>query len=63
MLTVSTLVVLVLIVGGLVWKAGLPWYMALPCVLLGLLLADTPVGPMLHQLLDTTTDAASHIRV
>ncbi|MFD6891943.1 hypothetical protein [Streptomyces sp. NPDC059957] len=63
MITVSTLVVLVLVVGGLVWKAGLPWYMALPCMLLGLLLAETPVGPMLHQLLDTAAGAASNIRV
>ncbi|MFE4265378.1 hypothetical protein [Streptomyces sp. NPDC056883] len=63
MITIPTLVVLVLIVAGLLWKAGLPWYMALPCVLLGLLLADTPVGPMLHGLLDTAAGAASNIRV
>lgn len=62
MITVPTLVVLVLIVVGFIWKGGLPWYMALPCVLLGLLLAGTPVGPVLHGILDTAAGAASSIR-
>ncbi|MFI1472375.1 hypothetical protein [Streptomyces wuyuanensis] len=63
MVTVSTLVVLGLVVVLLVWKAGLPWYMAAPCVLFGLLLADTPAGPALTSLLDGAADAVSAIRL
>ncbi|WP_331718512.1 hypothetical protein [Streptomyces virginiae] len=63
MLTLPTLVVLGLVVVMLVWKAGLPWYMALACVMFGVLLAGTPAGPALTGLLDGAADAVSAIRV